>query len=362
MYCRWKENWDESKENYLKWWDQSAMIVSNWGSGIPVPEALHPAEDPGEPSSLDQKYTDPKWIALSEKAKLSHMQQPLDMLPIAFPDIGTVSLAPMLGARPDFAKENIWYHPEPQFGPENDRPLIFDRENKWWKIISEATRQVRKISEKNYFTGCPAVCPNLDALAEIRGTENLMMDLILEPEWVQNKLKEIHKAYEEIYTNLYNIIREDDNSSVFGYFMLWSPGTTCLAQCDTAAMISGDMFDEFVIPSLQKQCDFQDRTLYHVDGPMALKTVDSLLKIKNLDAIEYTPGPNVPGGGDPHWYDLYRKIKEAGKSVQIVEVLPEELAPLLDAVGTEGTYIQMNCYDSETIKDVSHIVDKYRSS
>ena len=44
-------------------------------------------------------------------------------------------------------------------------------------------------------------------------------------------------------------------------------------------------------------------------------------------------------GGHPQWYDLYRRIKAGGKSVQAVGVKPEEVVPLLDAVGPEGMYI-----------------------
>ncbi len=360
MYCQWKDNWLESKENYARWWKRSGLVVSNWGSRIPLDRELFPAADPGEPASLEQKYADPDWIALKENAKMARSLYPMDMIPIAFPDIGTVSLAPMLGAEPDFGESNIWYRHDSGFGPENDRPLVFDPENRWWKIISESARRVKETGGPNYFTGLPAVCPNLDALAEIRGTENLMMDLILAPDWVKAKLEEIHTAFLQAFGGLYDIIKEEDGSSVMGYFMTWSPGRVCLAQCDTVAMISADMFEEFVIPPLEKQCAAQDNTIYHVDGPMALKSVDALLKVEGIDAIEYTPGPNVPGGGDPHWFDLYRRIKEAGKSVQVVEVEPAELAPLLEAIGTEGTFVQVKCFDEETLKGVEETVRKYR--
>ncbi len=361
MYCTWKDDWEGSKKNFQKWWDREGLIVANWGSGIPTGAPLRAATDPGGYASLSQKYRDPKWIAESEHYRLACSATPLDMFPIAFPDIGTVSLAAMLGAVPDFGENNIWYNHAPDFGPENDRPLTFDASSEWWKIISDATRAVKELSGGNYFTGLPAVCPNLDVLAEIRGTQDLMMDLILTPDWVHAKLDEIQHAFEEVYPRLYDIIREEDGSSVMGYFMVWAPGTVCLAQCDTAAMISLDMYEEFVIPYLRRQCDYQDYSIYHVDGPMAVKTVDAILEIESLDAVEYTPGPNVPGGGDPHWFDMYRKIKQAGKCVQVVEVKPEEVVPLLDVIGPEGTYVMVDCYDEREIEQVIRAVEPYRS-
>ncbi len=361
MYGTWKEDWTAIRERYRRWWNREGLIVANWGSGIPLDTPLREAVNPGTPESLDQKYRDPAWIAASEHYKQACLATPLDMLPIAFPDIGTVSLAPMLGATPSFGPENIWYTHDPDFSPENDRVLTFDENAEWWKIISDSAKAVKATAQDRYFTGLPAICPNLDALAEIRGTQDLMMDLILSPEWVHAKLDEIETAFEAAYSKLYDIVKYEDGSSVMGYFMVWAPGTICLAQCDTAAMISGDMYEEFVIPYLRRQCDFQDYSIYHVDGPMAVKTVDPILEIDSLDAVEFTPGPNVPGGGDPHWFDMYKKIKDAGKCVQVVEVEPEEIVPLLDAIGPDGTYVMVNCYDMKTLEKVERAVEPYRS-
>jgi hypothetical protein len=47
-------------------------------------------------------------------------------------------------------------------------------------------------------------------------------------------------------------------------------------------------------------------------------------------------------GENSHWFDLYNKIKKAGKAIQVVHVLPDEVIPLLDAIGPEGTNIHVN--------------------
>jgi hypothetical protein len=360
MYCKWKDNWEESRAHYRKWWAREGLLIANWGGGLRQTEQLRPVEDPGPPASLDQKYTDAEWIARNGHHSQGYLWTPLDMLPIVLPDIHTVSLAAMLGAQPAFDENNIWYNHAPGFSPDSDRELVFSEDSKWWKIISESSRAVKSMSEGNYFTGCSAVGPNLDVLAEIRGTQNLMMDLVMEPEWVHAKLQEIETAFETVYPKLYDIIKEEDGSSVMGYFMVWAPGTVCLAQCDTAAMISPEMFGEFAVPCLRQQCDFTDYSIYHVDGPAAVPTVDYLLEIESLDAIEYTPGPNVPKGSDPHWWDMYRKIKKAGKAVQIIDVLPDEVVPLLDELGPEGTCLHVWCKDRQAVEQVEHCVEPYR--
>ena len=70
--------------------------------------------------------------------------------------------------------------------------------------------------------------------------------------------------------------------------------------------------------------------------------MDHLLSIQALNAIEWTPQAGKPNGGSPEWYDLYRRIKEGGKSIQVIGVTPNEVIPLLDAVGPKGTMILMD--------------------
>jgi len=69
-----------------------------------------------------------------------------------------------------------------------------------------------------------------------------------------------------------------------------------------------------------------------------------------LQAIEWTPQYPLPGGGSPEWYDLYRRIRAAGKSVQAIGVAPEEVEPLLDAVGGEGMLLMVHAPNEEAAR------------
>jgi hypothetical protein len=78
-----------------------------------------------------------------------------------------------------------------------------------------------------------------------------------------------------------------------------------------------------------------------------------------LQAIEWTPEVEE-GGGHPRWYDMYRKIKDAGKSVQAIGVQADEVIPLLDAVGPEGMYIHTGADSQEKAEALEEKVDSYR--
>jgi hypothetical protein len=132
-------------------------------------------------------------------------------------------------------------------------------------------------------------------------------------------------------------------------------------QCDASAMFSPAMFERFVVPALTAQCDWLDYSIFHLDGHQCLCHLDHLLSIESLNAIEWTPDPTVPGGGSPEWYPLYRRILDAGKSVQAIGVRPNEVIPLLDAVGGPGMYINFGGADRDTVERLAEQAESYRS-
>ncbi|MDF1515228.1 MAG: cobalamin-binding protein, partial [Anaerolineae bacterium] len=180
------------------------------------------------------------------------------------------------------------------------------------------------------------------------------------PDWVIQKVWETNQVFFEAYDRIYDIIKLEDGSSVFGAFHLWGPGKVAKVQCDTSAMFSPAMFETFVVPALTAQCTWLDYSMFHLDGHQCIKHLELLLAIDSLDAIEWTPDPQVPSGGHPRWYPMYRRILEAGKSVQAIGVKPEEVIPLLDALGGKGMYIMTRFEDREQAEKMQKLVEPYR--
>jgi hypothetical protein len=210
--------------------------------------------------------------------------------------------------------------------------------------------KVYEVGEGDYLTGMPSFASNLDVLAELRGTQNLLYDLLGEPDWVKEKLGEINESFFVAFDDYYEHIRLSDGSSAYTYFSLWGPGKVSQVQCDFAAMISPDMFREFVVPPLQRQCAWLDHSLFHLDGTSCICHLEHLLAIPELDAVQWTPGAGQPGAGNAQWYSLYERILNAGKSVQILGASVEEANRILDTFGAKGVYLSVHV-TSETEAD-----------
>lgn len=362
--CAWKPNWEETKKHFIDWWAGTGLVVGAW-NGVGGQPAIEPTTDPGPAERIGgvaERMTDVYWRPLSAHYGLARQRFPLDCLPISRMDLGPGSLALMLGSEPGFTEGTVWYHPciENERAPESLPPLEFDADNPWWQVTEALCRRAAELGEGKYLVGCPDLIENIDILASLRGAQTMLMDMIERPGWVSEKMFEINRAWFEAYDRIYEIIKKPDGGSAWSPFTIWGPGRTAKVQCDASAMFSPDMFKRFVVPALAEQCAWLDFSMFHLDGHECIPHLDHLLAIDALSAVEWTPDPNVPAGGDPEWYPMYKRIKEAGKSVQAIGVRLDEIAPLLDAVGPEGMYVMTDLRDMETAERVARVVEPYR--
>ncbi len=359
MTWGWKENWETTKRHFLGWWRQDDLVLS--GTPLPLAQPREPVADPGDAPDATFFYTQPEWKARWNHHRLAQQAFPADMLPVADTDIGPGSLALYMGGDAVLSDETVWYTPLiPPGDPEGNPPLRFNPKSHWWKIQAATLSACSELARGKYAVGCPDLVENIDILAALRDPQQLLIDMIERPAWVQKKVDEVNQVFFEAYERVYEIIQLADGSSVFGAFRLWGPGKVAKVQCDTAAMFSPRMFERFVIPALTEQCAWLDHSMFHLDGHQCIPHLDLLLDIESLDAIEWTPDPQVPSGGSPTWYPLYRRILASGKSVQAIGVKPEEVVPLLDAVGGKGMYIMTSFSSRAEAEQLAEAAEAYR--
>lgn len=358
----WKNNWKTTRKHFVDWWDHKGLIL---GAGKPPEREGTPHADIQAPAPLTAVadfYMEYDLRAQRNHHDLAHKSFPADVLPISDTNLGPGSLALFLGAELRFSTQTLWFEPclHKILEPETLPTFKFDQSNRWWQLTEATLKACAGLAQDCYLVGCPDLVENIDILAALREPQMLLMDMIERPEWVKQKVAEINRVWFEAYQCIYDIIRLDDGSSAFGAFRLWGPGKTAKVQCDASAMFSPDMFRLFVMPALREQCRWLDHSMYHLDGTQALVHLDALLEIAELDAVEWTPQAGIPGGGNPRWYDLYRRILDAGKSVQVVGVRQDEIIPLLDAIGGQGVYLMTSFTSSREAGEMMKRVDAYR--
>lgn len=334
----WKTNWEQTQRRLAAWAQGKDLAVNLTAlRGTPHQQLAYPQR----PAELLTAWLDPVYRVAEAEYGLAQREYLAEGFPVMETLLGPGSLSTFLGSRPEFSEDTVWYYPCIS-DPDTYGPIRFLPENNPWldrhlAIIDQAVAR----ANGRYLVAFPDLIENLDVLASLRGDTPLLFDLIERPEWVSERIAEINLAYFAAYDLIYDRIRAADGSCVFAAFGLWGTGKTAKVQCDISASLSPRMFRRFVVPALAEQCAWLDTAMYHLDGTTCHQHLDALLEIEALDAIEWTPQAGRPTGGSPEWYALYRRIKAAGKAVQVIDVADEELIPLLDAIGPQGTYVLM---------------------
>ncbi|MBI5960418.1 MAG: hypothetical protein HY866_16880 [Chloroflexi bacterium] len=369
----WKTDWAQTRERFGAWWHHEELILhvlarrdaavdNSLNTQAPfyyLQSGLDTLAHFENSEQIKTAWVNPVRRAQLAEQFLSELYFGGEAFPIFDTHLGPGNLATFLGAEPEFALDTVWYHPCIT-DPDTHPPLRFDPDNPWFLKQKAILEEGMRVSQGRFLVGIPDLIENIDILAALRDTQNFMLDLIERPDWVKERVAEINQVYFAAFEQFYNIVKDPWGGNAFSAFCIWGPGKTGKVQCDAAAMISPRMFETFVAPALSEQCEWLDYAMYHLDGTHAIPHLDNLLDIDGLDAIEWTPQVSVPQGGDPIWFDMYRKILNAGKSVQAIGVLPHEVIPLIEAVGPQGLYVMVNVDNEAEARTLVETVEAYR--
>jgi hypothetical protein len=137
---------------------------------------------------------------------------------------------------------------------------------------------------------------------------------------------------------------------------IWHPQKNWyVTSCDFSCLISAEDFEGYVIPGLQKELDLIPASMYHLDGPGALRHLDRLLELPNLNCVQWVPGSGAAPARE--WIDVYKKIQKAGKNVQAY-CEPLDIKPLCENLEPEGLNLVCYAKNEEEANDIVNMATK----
>ena len=332
-----KPDWAETKERFIAWWNREP--VDRLFLGVMAPrDVMLPAPDPA--MSPDAFYLDANARIAQAENYIDNYQHLGAAYPNASADLGPGSLALYLGSEPGYAWDTVWFYPSPAAvaGILPD----YDARNAIWVGHQQVLEQLAAAAKGRYYANIPDLVEGLDIVAALRGTEQLLADLIDNPDWVHACQQRVTDLYFRYYDRCFDICKDEGGGASFTAFQIWAPGRLSKLQCDFSAMISPAMFDEFELPYLRQMCEKLDYILYHLDGPTAIPHLDSLLSLERLNAIQWVPGDGANNVWHEEWYPLYRRILDGGKGLQLHGCYdPDGIDRLVRTFGVRGIYLHI---------------------
>jgi hypothetical protein len=304
-----------AKQRWQQWFDGTlkdgpiVSVTAPLGRPREKPLPCAPVTDPR------QMRMDIEWRARTARNHIMATWYGGDAVPSWFVNFGPGSVAGYLGGPIDFAARTVW------FGEWADNSLCTiesslrrDPANEYWQATLAMTRRAMEIAQGDFLVSCADLGGELDILASLRGAQNLLLDMVDDPEAVHLCEKRICKLWLDYFHELAAILSAGQRG-----FTCWLP---CCSdrpwyslQCDLSAMFSPDLFGEFVVPRLLDKTAEMEAAVYHWDGPGELAHLDHLLSVPRIRALEYVSVPADPPNSSLHWLPYYRRIAESGRGV-----------------------------------------------
>lgn len=321
-------NWERLEQNWMAF----------WRGELTRPLVLLACSDPAIPPVPHKREFLPQYglqmsaeeILAIETADLERQYFIGDSFPKFWLNFGPGSIAAYLGSNVQVAEHTVWFQPLDTALPE--WPLRVDRENVWFRRVHEILDAALMLWQGAVQVGFSDMGGNLDLVAALRGSQQLLLDLYDQPEAVATVAATITNIWQEVYREEARKIRAVCRGTTY-WGPSWSRGTTAFLQCDFSYMISPKMFERFVLPDIAALCAEVDDPFYHLDGKGALPHLDRLLSINDLKGVQWQPGDGQPLADQ--WLPVLHKIRQAGKLCQVY-VTPDGARRIIRELGGAG--------------------------
>ena len=357
-------DWEELKTKYTTFWEgeysgrcllqvRLPKIPGDFGF---IQKAVSPLfiADPKKDENDEINDSAIKEYIKTQKSCMQETKFIGDAFPDIFLNVGATGHTGFIkGSKYKMEGASYWFDP---IIDSIDQNIAFDKKALLYKTTLK-TAKILAEEDNGIIIGNPDVGGNLDCLSHVRGTDNLLIDMLTEKDWVKHNLNTFQSIWESFYNEFFSTTMEhnDMGSSVAWMGGPWAPGKLATTYCDMSVTFSPEMFEEFVIPELYRQCEYLDYSIYHLDGTEQLRHLDMLLSIKELDAIQWAKVAGQPSV--VNYIGELKKMQEAGKKVIYFGTV-DEAAELIKNLSSSSLFIWAFAFSEDDAAALFDLADK----
>jgi len=329
-----KPDYEQTKERINAFWHNEILDRPVTMLAVPKPPAEQISNPPSGHADIKERWYDIQYQVDLALALLKNQVFMGDALPIVYPNLGPEVFSAFYGCPLHFSETTSWTDPILEDWRAADKlALDWNHPDLLWLL--EMTDALLEVGRDRFITGMPDWHSGGDAIAAFRDPQNLAIDMLEHTQDVQALLARIEGDYFRLYDLFYAKLRAA-GLPITSWTPLIYDGKHYIPCNDFSIMISKKMYAEVFLPGITRECQFLDRSIYHLDGPGALRHLDSILAIPELNALQW-----VPGAGSEEfqrWVWVYQKVQKAGKGIQ-VNCRFIELPLVMEALDPNGLFL-----------------------
>lgn len=278
-----------------------------------------------------------------------------DSLPNAFPNLGPEVFNAFFGTELDYTFDTAWAVPNLKDWSQADS-LAFSTDNFYWKKLLELTDACLEAAKGLFYVGISDLHNGGDAVAAFRDPAELNVDMLMAPDDVKRLLARLNEVYFQVL-DFYCEKLAAAGQPCTAWPGIVSSKKWYVPSNDFSCMISEEMFQDVFLPGIIEECRHLEASIYHLDGPNALRHLDALLEIKELNAIQWVYGAGNGRASD--WFDIYKRCQAADKGIQLYIGI-DELEGIMANLRPEGVFMDVHVESREQADYVLKQVSSWR--
>jgi hypothetical protein len=351
-----KSDIDEAQARVEAWWrdenlDRPVMVLTAPRDGAVDYDG--PVTD-----DMDAWWTDPAYVLPRLEHQLRNTYYAGESMPVIYPvSTGLVSITNKYLGAPNVYIDRRTSWSDPIIHDWQERPTFqFDPNNEWWQKTERLLRAgIELVEDRQYhaYVGLPDLNGPTEVLSGLRGSQELALDFYDNPHEIKPALREVQDAWFKAYQRCDSICAQAGGH--LNWMRVWSELPMIDLQSDVSCLISKSLFDEYFLPFIAEQAKRIDRTIYHLDGPDAVRHLDSLLAVHEIDAIQWVQGAGA--GRTTEWIDLLKRIQGGGKKVW-ASCDPDEVAILCRELEVSKLLLVVRTPDQKTADECINVAVK----
>lgn len=345
-----KPDADAAVGRMAAWWEKeiidrpAVLLTAPKPNPRPLPQKQH--------ATLAERWMDVEYVVECGAIGVENTYWAGDGLPMFWPNLGPELLSACMGSPLTFAETTSWTTPTLHNWDDLATRRI-DEQSIYLATLLDMLRLTLEKAQGKFVVGLTDIHPGGDLAASFRDPQQLCVDLMDEPEQVHRLNQQIYPAFFEFYEMQRRVLLAAGQTLTTAWIPLFvTNGRYYIPSCDFSIMISPAMFREFFLPELLAEIAWLDRSIYHLDGPGALRHLDTLLDIPKLDAIQFVYGDGAKPAS--RWMHVFQRIQNAGKNLHAT-IEPQEVDFFIENLRPEGAMLQI---EARSVEEADAILAK----
>lgn len=302
-------------------------------------QSKRPRKNPRSKHATErERWLDVEFVVKSAIDGMEQRRYPGDSFPAFFPNVGPEITATLFGCELEFSETTSWSHPVMRETEDWNRILQMqpDFTNPYWQTVERMTDLAIELCDNRYLVGVTDLHGAYDILSALRDPQTLCMDLLDCPDLVHRAGQHAATAFVAAFQRSHQKLAAAGFGSTT-WLASYHAGPAYVPSCDFWCMVSPAIAREMIFPTLVTEMRPLKRSIFHLDGPDALRHLDLMLELPGLNAVQWVYGSG--NGPASRWIDVYRRIRKAGKSVQLIVDDPADALTVLREIGPQGVWI-----------------------